>query len=83
MSYAYGAFQIKGEVTLPEHTRDRHMSDAKKKELGLEEFYEHQQKAMEKRLEMVFDRSMQKNAPRTMGHPPQPESLVPRRGPET
>ena len=38
---------------MPEH-RKKGLSDAQRKEAELEEFYAHQQKAMEKRLELVF-----------------------------
>lgn len=54
MSYAYGKAQIQGEVKLPDHLIDQHMSEAEKKEHGLEQFYAQQQSEMEKRLEMVF-----------------------------
>lgn len=53
MSHHHGKAQIRGEAELPEH-RKKGLSDAQRKEAELEEFYAHQQKAMEKRLEVVF-----------------------------
>jgi len=53
MSYHNG--QPMSHTVVPAVTRDREdLTEAQKKELELEEFYAHQQKAMDKRLEMVF-----------------------------